>query len=152
MNKKNIFHFLLIVAIVSGCSSSTPSVDSDTQKSSEIYVFDDVEKTDSTFNDADSLNSLSNDSALVDDSKELTDEMQFIVQVGAYSVKEHAESFVKENQSKIKFPMSISFNDISNLYLIQLPGFSTREKAENVRNTLWKIEAFKDAFILSTEK
>ncbi|MEW6701117.1 MAG: SPOR domain-containing protein, partial [Bacteroidota bacterium] len=76
---------------------------------------------------------------------------KFFVQVGAFTSKERAQSFVKENQAKIDYEMSISFRDQVQLYVVLLSPFATREDAESVRNSLRQIASFKDAFII-TEK
>jgi cell division septation protein DedD len=123
----------------------------------EYYLFDDVDLTDSL------ENNLSNKSELIIDSvkqkKDKSVEQQidkaekklekFIIQLGAFSSKERADNFVNDNKDKISFPMSIIYKQQSNLYVVQTPPFKERTEAESVRNALWKLISFKDAFIIT---
>ena len=80
-----------------------------------------------------------------------TNVQSFIIQVGAFTSKERAEAFVKENQNKITQKMEISFSNQVQLYVVQLPFLSSREEAEKLRYDLWKIPSFKDAFIKTVD-
>jgi hypothetical protein len=72
--------------------------------------------------------------------------------VGAFTTKERAEQFVKENKSKIPYELTISFSKSVNLFVVQLPSVDTRESAESLRNEIWNLPPFKDAFILTIQK
>ncbi|MFA7288407.1 MAG: SPOR domain-containing protein [Melioribacteraceae bacterium] len=76
----------------------------------------------------------------------------YIVQVGAFTTRDRAEQFVKENKSKISYELLISFSQSVNLFVVQLPPLDSREKAESVRNEIWNLPPFNDAFILTIQK
>lgn len=157
MNKTAYLLLIISVIVIFGCSSSKQATDENKQDKSEIYVFDDVEKADSS-NEAvgDTVKTVSSDQIIDDSEKVKSDstsipefQTKYIIQVGAFTVNEHAENFVKQNQSKIDYKMKIAFNDSTHLFLIQLPPFDSRETAESVRNAIWKIPVFRDAFIIT---
>ncbi|KUO62306.1 hypothetical protein APF79_07275 [bacterium BRH_c32] len=77
---------------------------------------------------------------------------EYIVQVGAFTTKDRAEQFVKENKSKIPYELIISFSQSVNLFVVQLPSVDSRENAESLRNEIWNLPPFKDAFILTIQK
>ncbi|MBU2494739.1 MAG: SPOR domain-containing protein [Bacteroidetes bacterium] len=139
------------------CTSSQESVNNDEIKKEEIYIFDDSEidvlaKTDSLNTDEiskDTSNFIREDfPALEADVKK---EVLYTVQVGAFSTRDKAELFVSENRNKIDFTMEVNYSEKVNLFVVWIPKFKSREEAENVRNNLWKIEKFKDAFIVILE-
>ena len=139
MNKllKNIFVISLISIIIAGCSSTTETTD---EKSDEVYVFDEV-RSDSTF--------------------ELTDPMQYpslgvtyyVVQIGAFTTKERAENFLNESKYKINHSLNIAYSKEVNLYVVQLSSaYTSKSDAEKIRNEIWKMNDFKDAWILTVNK
>ncbi|MFH1197677.1 MAG: SPOR domain-containing protein [bacterium] len=138
--KKNIvlFFSLLIFVLISGCTpqQQTTNQTEEIPKEKEIYVFDDVSAYDST-NVEPQVN---------------TPDFLYLVQVGAFTTQGRADTFVKENQAAIPWKLNITFSNRVNLYVVQLPAFNTRLEAEDVRNQLWQIGSFKDAFILTVEK
>jgi len=148
---KRLALFLLVGFIINGCSSSKETQSNKNEP--DYYVFEDVEKIDSSKNSIekpvelikDSLKQESNPIA----SKDSVVAAKYIVQLGAFSSKERADLFIKENQAQISFMMSTIYKKSGNLYVVQLPPFTDRAEAESVRNTLWKISAFKDAFIVN---
>jgi cell division septation protein DedD len=71
----------------------------------------------------------------------------FFVQLAAFTSEDRADIFIAENKSKLNYPLVKKYSEKVKLFVVQLPPFSTREEAESVRNSLWKIDAFKDAFI-----
>ncbi|MEW6506118.1 MAG: SPOR domain-containing protein [Bacteroidota bacterium] len=123
----------------------------------EYYLFDDVEITDSLINYSSIKSELIIDSAIQKNDKSIGQLIngaekkleKYIIQLGAFSSKERADSFVKDNKDKISFPMSIIYKQQSNLYVVQIPPFKERTEAELVRNALWKVISFKDAFIIT---
>ena len=72
--------------------------------------------------------------------------------MGAFSTKDKAEKFVSENKSKLTYGTVISYSESVKLFVVQIPGFTTKEEAEKVRNKLWETAVFKDAFIVTLEK
>jgi len=122
---------------MAGCSSTTETTE---EKSEEVYVFDEV-KADSTF--------------------ELTDPMQYpslgvtyyVVQIGAFTTKERAENFMTDSKNKINHQLNIAYSKEVNLYVVQLStAYTSKSDAENVRNGIWKMSEFKDAWILTVNK
>lgn len=139
MNKllKNILILSLFSIIIAGCSSTTETTE---EKSDEVYVFDEV-KSDSTF--------------------ELTDPMQYpslgvtyyVVQIGAFTTKDRAENFMAESKGKINHSLNIAYSKEVNLYVVQLnSAYTSKSDAENIRNSLWKMDDFRDAWILTVNK
>lgn len=157
---------LVIILFISACSSSQEATGNEENSKEEIYVFDDAgtelpQTTDSVDTDEsveDTVNFIreaeaADTTVLVDSntaSLEQTAE-QYIVQVGAFSTKDKADTFVKENQKEITFPMEVKYSSKVNLFVVWLPKFNSRDEAENVRNTLWNNVKFKDAFIITLE-
>jgi cell division protein FtsN len=152
MKLKSILTVISIVLLYA-CSSTEETVKDEQTKQPEVYVFDDVNKIDT-----------SKTIALkpTETIKETQDELparvdqpllskRFIVQVGAFTSKERAETFVRENQNKIEQKMSIAFSNQVQLYVVQLPPYSSKEEAEKVRNSLWQISSFKGAFIITQD-
>jgi len=144
--KLKIILLVIPLVLICACSSSDDTVKNEQTKEPEVYIFDDVSKTDST-----------KPTEPVVEVKEQTPVIQpavvkkFIVQVGAYTSKDRAETFVMENQTKIDQKMSIAFSNQVQLYVVQLPPFTSREEAEKVRNSLWQITSFKGAFIITID-
>ncbi len=143
---------ILITIMFYACASSheTTQTQQIPKKEPEVYIFDDAGKI---------------DTAKVEKPKEVVKEpvsvekketnqpvtKKFIVQVGAFTSKERAQIFINENKTKIEQLISITFRDQDKLWLVQLPAFSSREEAEKVRNSIWQIPSFKDAFIITSE-
>ena len=146
--------FILLTIFMYACASSEETTTQQQQapkKETEVYVFDDASKV---------------DSLKVERSKEIQEvpkteqknetpvqaaNKKFIVQVGAFTTKERAQMFINENQNKIEQLMTITQRERDKLFLVQLPAYGTREEAEFLRNKLWQIPSFKDAFIITAE-
>lgn len=78
------------------------------------------------------------------------DARYYIVQIGAFTTKDKADVFAEESKKLLKNRVEISYSSDINLYVVQLtPPFNKKEEAEKVRNDLWKLEKFKDAWILA---
>lgn len=139
MNKllKNILIVILVSIIIAGCSSTTETTE---EKSNDVYVFDEV-KSDSTF--------------------ELTDPMQYpslgvtyyVVQIGAFTTKDRAENFMADSKNRINHSLNIAYSKEVNLYVVQLStAYTSKTDAEKIRNEIWKMNDFKDAWILTVNK
>ncbi len=159
MKIKNVL-FIAFSIILTACSATQEISETDKSSEPEIYVFDDVDKIDSvsTKQDSSTINNINPippeeklpPSTTNDKEQKIT--AKYIVQVGAFSSKERAQRFVNENQYRTNHKMNISFNNQTNLFVVQLPSFNTREEAEEVRNSIWDIPVFKDAFIITVEE
>jgi hypothetical protein len=133
-----------LTAFLFSCSSSKKVSDDTTENGAEeVYVFDDVGGYEEQNQTSDSTD------VVISQDVQTESAHEFIVQVGAFTSQARAERFVTVNQSKIDFPMQISFSDKVNLFVVQLPPFSSRNAAEKVRDNLWTIDTFRDAFIIT---
>lgn len=155
--KKQYLFILIPFLLTAGCSSSSETQKENGNLEPDFYLFDDVEHIDSV-----EATLPGKSEAIKDTVNQNRDEykqheineadkknVKFIIQLGAFSAKERAESFIRENQDKISYLMTIVRKQQNNLYYVQIPPFQNRADAESVRNTLWKIIAFKDAFIVT---
>jgi len=131
-----IFYVLIIVAL-SACSSSKDNSDIfNTNSSDSLYVFDSVP-----------IDSINYETTVL---PTISNVKLYIVQIGAFSTKDKAEYFAAQSKNKIKFDIDIAFSNSVNLYVVQLkPFYNKKEDAESVRNNLWAMDTFKDAWILT---
>jgi hypothetical protein len=144
MKIREICCIILTALILIYCSSSQDATkQAGDQDSSEVYVFDTVADSASNTGEAEEIPA-DFESGVAD--TDLVD--LFLVQVGAYSTEERAKKFIEQNMSKIDHELTIHYSEKVNLYVIQLPPFRTRIKAEEVRDQLWRIPEFKDSFIV----
>lgn len=75
------------------------------------------------------------------------------MQVGAYTSEEKANAFAEMSRKKTNYKFSVVLSENLNLYLVQvIPFFKSRTEAEEVRNNLWRITDFVDAWILTVNK
>lgn len=135
---KHILSVNLVLITIAGCSSTTETTEE--KSSDDVYVFDEV-KSDSTF--------------------ELTDPMQYpslgvsyyVVQIGAFTTKDRAENFMNDSKNKINHSLNIAYSKEVNLYVVQLStAYTSKTDAEKIRNEIWKMNEFKDAWILTVNK
>ena len=123
---------------IAGCSSSQETENTGTESDS-VYVFDSVPDTDT--NEIKPL--------------EYPDMgmTYYIVQIGAFTSSERAKQFAAESKQFLPYDIKTLFSRQNNLYVVQLSEYYTsRTEAEKVRNDLWKMEKFKDAWILTINK
>ncbi len=137
---KNYFiHSLLIISafyFISGCSTSQQSSDDEKQ----VYIFDEVpeEKT--------------IEAPTTGEYPSLT-EAYYVVQIGAYSNEEKANEFAEISRTKTNYKCSVVYSESLKLHLVQIiPFFKSRTEAEEVRNNLWKLPEFVDAWIVTVNK
>jgi cell division septation protein DedD len=77
----------------------------------------------------------------------------YIIQIGAFSTKERAESFALLSRSTLQREVIVNYNSEVSFFVVQLAEqFNNREEAENLRDELWKYEEYDDAWILSKKK
>ncbi len=77
----------------------------------------------------------------------------YVVQIGAFTTKEKADEFAAESRSKINYKITVGFNPDVNLYVVRLlPEYTSHDEAEQVRNSIWRIKEFKDAWISTIRK
>ena len=138
MKNYSITAFLILAAyfMISGCSSSQQSSDNEKQ----IYIFDEVpvEKT-----------------IEVPKTGEYPTlkEAYYVVQIGAFTTEEKAHAFAELSRTKTNYKYSVIYGESTKLYLVQvIPFFKSRNEAEEVRNNLWKLQEFVDAWIVTVNK
>lgn len=132
----NSFLFLLSYVLISGCTASKQNSDEDKQ----VYIFDEVpvEKT-----------------IEVPKTGEYPTlkEAYYVVQIGAFTTEENAKAFAELSRSQTNYKFSVIYSENIKLYLVQvIPFFKSRSEAEEVRNNLWKLEDFVDAWIVTVNK
>ncbi len=155
---KYLMPVLISSILLLSCSTSQETVANEQKKEPEIYVFDDVTKHDTTKVEIPKQTEAKPEepkpevksAPVIKDSFTMTAK-KFIVQVGAFTTQERAQAFVKENQSKIAYIMSITLRDSDKHFVVRLLPFASKEDAEKVRNNIWQIPSFKDAFIITLE-
>ena len=77
----------------------------------------------------------------------------YIIQIGAFSTRDKAESFSEVAKTKINYDMTIKLNDVKGLYIVQLsPPFTSRPEAEKVRDQIKQIYEYRDVWIVTEDK
>lgn len=133
---KNFMYLLLAFSVLLfGCSAVQKSESDSSEKSESVYIFDDISLKDSTENIAEEI---------PEPVKKIE---MYIVQVGAFSTLDKAETFVSRVKDKIDYELTIHLRSSDDLQVVQLPPFRTREKAVEVRDELRKIKELEGTFI-----
>jgi cell division septation protein DedD len=137
MNKYFIIvSILLSLRLFIGCTASQQNTDNEKQ----IYIFDEVpeEKTIEPTKTGEYPNTTSS---------------YYVVQIGAYSNEEKAQAFAEIGRTKTNYKCSVVYSESLKLHLVQvIPFFKSRAEAEEVRNNLWKLPEFVDAWIVTVNK
>lgn len=115
--------FLTILLFSCGSSKVSESFDAE-EENSAISVFD---------------SSTVNNSGFV---------YQYTIQLASFETKESAISFIEENQDSTTGELINSYNEYKKLYLIQLPVFHSRIKAEEKLAEITKNEKFINAVMI----
>lgn len=128
---------ILLLLLISGCGSSQQTTQVEIE---EEYVFDDIPPD--TFDLPEP------------ETPQVTYSLQtyYVVQIGAFTSLEAAEEFAVMSMQKLDQDVHFGYSSAVGLYIVQLTPFETRKEAEQVRNQLWKMQDYKDAFILTTER
>ncbi len=135
---KNSFLFLvplMSIIFITSCTTSQQSSGED-----EIYVFDQIPKE---------------NTIEMPETGQYPDlnETYYVVQIGAFTTKDRAESFADLSKRKIKNEIDISYNDVIKLYVVQItPFYKSKKEADMVRDELRKISDFADAWIVTVNK
>jgi len=73
----------------------------------------------------------------------------YLVQIGAYTTEQRAGEFMKLAADKIDFKIKIEYNSKTGLYSVIVDErFTDKSEAVTLRNRLWELKSFKDAFII----
>ncbi len=142
---------LLLALILASCSSSEKATGvngSDTAAANKdtAYVFDEVppHASNKPEKNSEPVYSISEPSLGM---------TYYLVQIGAFTTKEKAEEFAAESRKKIQDKINVSYDPIINLFVVQLDThYSSHQDAENVRNQLWEMNEFEDAWIVTEQK
>ncbi len=137
--KSYFIQSLLLISsyfLIAGCSTPQQS----TEDEKQIYIFDEVpeEKTIEvpTTGEYPSLK-----------------EAYYVVQIGAFTTEDKALAFAELSRNKTNYKYSVIYGESTKLYLVQvIPFFKSRTEAEEVRNNLWKLTEFVDAWIVTVNK
>jgi cell division septation protein DedD len=136
--KSKIFisFIILFINLFFGCSALKQNDDNEKQ----VYIFDEVpvDKTIEAPKNGEYPNLAT---------------AYFVVQIGAYSTEEKAQSFAEIGRTKTNYKCSVVYSDNLKLYLVQIiPFFKNREEADQVRNNLKQLSEFSDAWIITINK
>ncbi len=171
-----ILIIIISLSLLSACSifkSSEQEETTDKNKPDEVYVFDEVSDTSNNSAEIDDLKkevdkSMQKEKIQQDQQTQQQNENQevsqneetvfdaptaqknsFYLQLGAFSTLNRAEQFIKDNESKVPFKMSIVFNNQKGLYTVRSSAYKTKPEAEMIRDGFWRQNMFKDAFIVT---
>lgn len=134
MKRFSILIFSISFLFFYSCSSSVETVEEEEIKDDDIYVFDEVPED--TFKTE----------TRPTETKPL--QQYFAVQIGAFTTKDRAETFATESRSKLNREVDFFYSNEAHLFLVHLkPYFNQKQDAEKLRNELWKMEEFKDAWV-----
>lgn len=139
---KYLFGFILsICLLLFSCSSTKKEVKEENKN--DVYVFDEVPY----------------DSLKTEQIEKVGEEVSinsknfwYVVQIGAFTTEDKANNFAKISRKKLNNEINVSYSNDVGLFVVQLKPFKTRKEAETVRNRLWQMNDFKDAFILTVYK
>ena len=133
-----IFSFAVILLLPS-CASKEVTKD-DTPKKDTVYVFDQV-APDTVKKQAPPMENTT------------VQTPYYLVQIGAFSTRDKAESFSGIAKTKLNYDVKIKYNDVIKLFVVQLsPPFSSRPEAEKVRNDIKQYKEYNDAWIVTVDK
>lgn len=139
------------------CISAEQTTDDAVKKTPDVYVFDDIKKIDEPKPDSAKTEvanaEIKNVKAKVDTvaTTFTAFEKRFTVQLGAFTTKERADLFIKENQSKTSLPLLIQFNAKTKLFAVQVPPYKTKDEADIIRDNLRKFSVFSGSFTVIVE-
>ncbi len=144
------FCSIVLVTFLYGCSSSAiekKAVDKPAKDS--VMVFEESAP--------DTLNKNSEIRAVLEKNNRAKESaassFKFSIQLGAFSTLEKADNFAIEAKKKSKKELSVAFNEAVKLFVVQVvPAFENRADADALRDHLWKIKEFKDAWIVLVDE
>ena len=149
MNLKLIFSCVFISLLLAACSSSQKTTESqensaaNTVKKDSLYIFDAVPSVEKT-------NTVAEKTAPSPERMKMT---YYVVQIGAFNSQEAADEFATNSRKKINYAINVSYNPDVKLYVVQLTSdYTSHDEAERVRNELWQMNDFKDAWIATVQK
>ena len=132
--------FIILLFLV-GCSTVKEGEKDNSTETQSVYVFDDVSS-----DSAQTSVSKSNEATPEPEDNANSTIQFFIVQLGAFSTLEKAETFVNNTKDKTDYELNIHYSDEVKFHVVQLAPFRTKEKADKVRDELRQIPEFNGAF------
>lgn len=135
MNKKGMSALVFSFLVLTSCSSLKLADDE-----KQVYIFDEIPE-DQTI-EAPENGEYPNISS-----------SYYVVQIGAYTTDEKANSFAEIGRTKTNYKCSVVYSENLKLHLVQIiPFFKNREEAEKVRDNLRQLKEFSDAWIITVNK
>ena len=135
---KSIITSVIIIFIGTFFISCTTSQQSSGED--QVYVFDDIPKENTI--DAPKTGEYPN-----------LNQTYYVVQIGAFTTKEKAETFSEMSKTKLKNNISITYSDAVKLYVVQItPFYKSKKEAELVRDEIKLNSEFSDAWIVTINK
>jgi hypothetical protein len=132
--------FLPALILVS-CSTSEQISEEEEDQSEDIYVFDEPAPG-SEFDYDGSVTS-----------SPVTKSQYYVVQIGAFTTLDKAEQFAAFSENRVKHKLNIHHNEEINLFVVQISSeYTEKREAEKLRDELWKMKEFKDAWVQSVFK
>jgi hypothetical protein len=126
---------IFIVTILISCTSSQQSTGED-----KVYTFDEIPKENTIA--APKTGEYPN-----------LDQTYYVVQIGAFTTQERADTFAVMVRNKIKNEISITYSDPVKLYVVQItPFYKSKKEAELVRDEIRLNPEFSDAWIVTINK
>jgi cell division septation protein DedD len=126
---------LFLITILISCTSSQQSAGED-----KVYVFDEIPKENTIT--APKTGEYPN-----------LDQTYYVVQIGAFTTQERADSFAVTARTKIKNEINITYSDPVKLYVVQVtPFYKSKKEAELVRDEIRLNPDFSDAWIVTINK
>jgi len=126
---------ILITLFLFGCTASKQSNEED-----KVYVFDDIPKEHTI------------EAPKTGEYPDLN-QAYYVVQIGAFTTKDRAESFADMSKTKIKNNINITYSDAVKLYVVQItPFYRSKKEADLVRDEIRQLSEFSDAWIVTVNK
>ena len=126
---------LFITLFLFGCTASKQSNEED-----KVYVFDDIPKEHTI------------EAPKTGEYPDLN-QTYYVVQIGAYTTKDRADSFAEMCKTKIKNSVNITYSNAVKLYVVQVtPFYKSKKEAELVRDEIRQVPELSDAWILTVNK
>lgn len=149
--------YLIIPLIIIACSSEQKATGNSKEKTTNysgkdsLYTFYSVPRNNSDTSSEKPVNYSMSDT--IKNSHARMAMTYYVVQIGAFTTRIRAQDFASESRLKINYKIDISFDSATGLYVVRLhPDYTSHEEAERVRNSIWRIKDFKDAWITTIKK
>jgi cell division protein FtsN len=131
---------LAVILLLPSCTPKEVTKDN-TPKKDTVYVFDQVSP--------DTVKQQVNPPV----ENQTINTPHYIVQIGAFSTRDKAESFSSIAKKKLNHDMTIKYNDEIKLFVVQLiPPFTSRSEADKVRDDIKQFQEYNDAWIVTVDK